>query len=286
MFTDKQSDHPNPGQKDDSFRHLKDPFLRDPNGLISPQSLGQVTHERLLPIDPDDTVGLNGSNENPSCLNNRVENNRAGIPTVHQHRNRLLKKFLSLSQDLQSHLHLRAEQGLSQTLLGMIRFNSPRPALAGGSNNRRHGAQPLDQALGPMMDAQPFDFLAVPLAGSVIDDQGYVLTLKFPRDKGLTGPLQSFGLLRRIPYKMMQTINFVMTKTTGYFTDRAKLHQPNQPRPIRQTMFDLRAGQYPAERGNIRSTLLRKNGFHKLSVPSFKPIDGFGRYYGLKAFLF
>ncbi|MCM8775333.1 MAG: hypothetical protein NC930_03145 [Candidatus Omnitrophica bacterium] len=60
------------GQMDNSFGDFEFSFSGNPNGFVSPRSLGQVTDDRLLAADFQNTIALDRSYKNPAGFDNNA----------------------------------------------------------------------------------------------------------------------------------------------------------------------------------------------------------------------
>lgn len=267
-FGNKEEHGSDLGQIDNSFGDLELSLSGNVHGLVHPRSLGQVTDDRFLAVDLQNTIALDRSYKRPACFYDRNKNGSAGIPAVHQHGYGGMNLPAKILKGFQSQLNFAFESALEARRLGAISSHAPGQPLSSHLQDTSHGALAIDQAIGGMVNAQAFDFLAFSGASSIVDnDQHFFGTIGQRGDLFLMGVLKTLELLGRAVQKALQIVGKGLSKLAGDFSSGMKLDKPNQPHDIKQKVFVLGLCQNAQETFQIGRNLFREmfsHGFRAL----------------------
>jgi len=252
---DKQQDGSDLGQMDKELGHAKPSFFGSPNGFVLSGPLGQAAERSFLSIDFDDAVSFGSRKENPSSLNNKIENRGAGIPGIHQDGELDRKSLNRFGKDFDGNLDFAFESPPRRSLFGPVATDGPNKTLGSDFENTGDGTKATDKTVGSVMNARTFDFLAVPRTRGIVDNQKRLLrSLRF-YNLALIFALKSLDFLGRGCQKLVKAVDVGVSKLGSDFPDGAKLHQKEQAGQIDRKIFPLGFAQDSQEIRKIRRNL-------------------------------
>jgi len=265
-FGDKEKRGSNLGQMDDSLGYLELSLSGKTDGLVRPRSLGQVTDDGFDAVYFQNPIAFDCSHEYPACFYNWIENRSTSIPAVHQNGNGSMKRLTKVLKNIPRQLDFALKHAFGTRGLGPVSLDCPRKPLNPNLQNTGNGALASHQAIGRMMNAQPFDSLAISRTGGVVDHhQNFLGAVGSLNEKLLIGGLKTLLFLHRAVQKALQVVGERLGNLTGNFPGRVEFDQPNQANQINQEMDSLRLGENSQETGKISRNFFGcflAHGFH------------------------
>ena len=267
-FGDKEEYSSHLGQPDEFLCDFEFSFLGKFDGFVSPRSLGQVTDDDFLAADFQNAIALESRNESPARFYNRIEDRGAGIPTVDENANGSTELLLKTCENVERQIDFALESSIATKTFGLITRNRPGKTLRPKFQDASHGALPLDQAVGRMMDSDSLNLFAFASAGRIVDDrQDFFLVAVGQRsDVILIGLLKTLSFLWRAVEKALKIVGQRLGKLGSDFPSRMKLDQPDQTNEIEQKMLALRFAQNTQERAQCSRNLFREKFSHGFRV--------------------
>ena len=269
-FGDEKQDRADLGQMDKELGYPEAFLFGSADSSVFSRPLGQAAHRCFSSPDFHDPVSFDGGKKCPSCLNNRIENGSAGIPSIHQDCQRDAEFSNGLRKNLDGDLDFALETSLRATAFGSVTPYAPYKTLGAHFDNACDGTQAADKSVGSVMNSDAFDFLALSGTRGVVDNQQRFRCVRRLRDLLLIGFLKPFDLFGRGFQKLMKAVGVVISKDGCNLPDRSEFDKPDHPCQINQEIFSLRLAQ-----GTQATAQIRRNFFREMFSHGFRVLLAF-----------
>jgi len=241
LFGDEEPHVADLGQADDEGGDPKPFVLGEPNAFESFQSLGQVTDVDFASAREHDTVFSDRRHISPTQSVDEVENLGAGVPGIHEDgQHPAGEKRDGVHQNFDGQLDFAFECFCRARFLGTVAPDGPSPSLAFGFENGRDRTKAFHQSVARMVNADPFDGLAVARAGGIVDGQQRVGLCDLREGSSSQFFLQGLELPGGTCEELMKAVDTSLSKDSGDFPNGAKFDEPDQADQIDEKMDTLR----------------------------------------------
>jgi hypothetical protein len=277
VLADKKQDRSDLGQMDQSLGDTESLGLGKPNGF-EPQALGQVPDGSFFAVGFHQPILFDRCHEGSSIFHDRMEDGSTGVPGIHQDRQGSLPEgFGRFDKDLDGQLDLAPKFARGTTGFGTISSDRPAKAPRPDLDDRRDRAQSLDQSIGPVMNPDSLDVLALPGTRRIVQNQQGLGFSDLPDHFLLQCLPQSNDLAGRSGHKLVQPVDLPSSIGHGNLSDRAKFDHPEDSYQVNRQQLSLGLAQNGQEMLQIGRNLCRQSFCHGF-LPSYAcRIRGFGR---------